>query len=147
MSELTYEGMFVIDSGKFAANTEGVTKEVHAIIERAGGKILASRPWQDTKIAYVMDGHRRGMYLLTYFTLDTLKVTEVDRLVKFNDSIIRHLVIALDPALVQPMLAMAMGTGEVVSSFRDTEAVGMGGEGGGGGGGRGRDGEGRRDDR
>lgn len=122
MSEITYEGMFLLDSNKYAANPDGTTGEVLAIIERAGGKVLASRPWQDGKLAYPIDGHRRGLYFLTYFSMDSRKLHEIARLVKFNESILRHLLIKLDPALVEPMLAMASGRGDVVSSFAHAES-------------------------
>ena len=136
MVEQTYEGMFLLDSNKFAGNADNMTTEVLTIIERAGGKVLAHRPWQDGKLAYQMGTHKKGLYLLTYFTLDTQKLKEIDRLVGFNEAIIRHLVIKLDPALVAPMLAMATGKGELPSTFRDTdaEAMGMVGTGAGGGG-------------
>src|ERR1700748_2837991 len=109
--------MFLLDSNKFAANPDGLGGEVHALIERAGGKVLASRPWQDGRLAYSIDGHRKGLYFLTYFSIDSLQIQEINRLVKFNETILRHLLIKLDPALVAPMLAMATGKGEVVSSF------------------------------
>lgn len=121
MAEITYEGMFLLDSNKYASNSDGVSGEVLAILERAGAKLLASRPWQDSKLAYQIDGHRKGMYFLTYFTIDSLKLAEITRLCKFNENIIRHLLINLDPALVEPMVAMAMGKGDIVSSFHDAE--------------------------
>lgn len=122
MAEITYEGMFLLDSNKFAANPDATGGEVHALIERAGGKVLASRPWQDGRLAYSINGHRKGLYFLTYFSIDSRQIHEINRLVKFNETILRHLLIKLDPALVAPMLAMASGKGEVVSSFKDPDA-------------------------
>ena len=122
MAEVTYEGMFLLDSNRYAANADGMQKSVLSIIERAGGTVVASRPWQDAKLAYPIEKHRRGMYFLTYFTLESTAIDELIRLMKFNDAVIRHLILALDPALVEPMVAMAQGRGEVVSTFRDTDA-------------------------
>ena len=115
--------MFLLDSNKYASNSDGVSGEVMAILERAGAKVLASRPWQDSKLAYAINGHRKGMYFLTYFSMDSRGLHEITRLCKFNESILRHLIIKLDPALVEPMLAMASGRGEIVSSFKDTDAM------------------------
>lgn len=123
MSQVTYEGMFLLDTNKYAANPQGVSGEVLAILERVGAKILATRPWQDGKLAYAVDGHRKGLHFLVYFSMDSLKLHEVDRLVKFNETILRHIVIKLPVALIEPMLAMATGKGEVVTTFRDTDAV------------------------
>lgn len=119
----TYEGMFILDSNRYASNPEGMSGEVLALLQRVGGTLLASRPWQDGKLAYAMDGHRKGMYYLTYFTLDTQKLPELERLVKLNENIIRHLIIALEQALIEPMVAMAAGRGEVISTFKDTDST------------------------
>lgn len=121
MAEVTYEGMFLLDSNRYAANPDGTKGEVTAILERVGAKVLATRPWLDGKLSYPIKGHRKGLHFLTYFTADSRQVHEVDRLCKFNESILRHLVIKLHPALVGPMLAMATGRGEVVSSFHETD--------------------------
>ena len=123
MSTVTYEGMFLLDTNKYAANPQGVSGDVLAILERVGAKVLATRPWQDGKLAYAVDGHRKGLHFLVYFSMDSRQLTEVDRLVKFNETILRHLVIKLPVALIEPMLAMATGKGEVVTTFRDTDAV------------------------
>jgi len=123
LSTVTYEGMFLLDTNKYAANPQGVSGEVLAILERVGAKVLATRPWQDGKLAYAVDGHRKGLHFLVYFSMDSRQLTEVDRLVKFNETILRHLVIKLPVALIEPMLAMATGKGEVVTTFRDTDAV------------------------
>ncbi|MGQ0635924.1 MAG: 30S ribosomal protein S6 [Planctomycetaceae bacterium] len=123
MPVVTYEGMFLLDSNKYASNPQGVTTEVLGILERVGAKVLATRPWQDGKLAYSIEGHRKGLHFLVYFSLDSKQVSEIDRLVKFNETIHRHLLINLPPALVEPMIAMATGKGEVITTFRDNDAL------------------------
>ena len=91
--ETTYEGMFILDSNKYSQNPDATTGEVLALLERVKAKVLASRPWQDGKLAYPMEGHRKGLYLLTYFNCDAAGLTELDRLSKLTDTIIRHMII------------------------------------------------------
>jgi small subunit ribosomal protein S6 len=117
--------MFLMDSNKYAVNPEGVKGEVLALLDRIGAKVLATRPWQDGKLAYPIDGHRKGMHFLVYFSMDSRHLVELERLVKFNESILRHMIIKLPVALIEPMLAMATGKGEVVTTFRDTDAVSL----------------------
>ncbi|MBI3866695.1 MAG: 30S ribosomal protein S6 [Planctomycetia bacterium] len=125
MATVTYEGMFLLDSNKYAVNPDGVKGEVLALLERVGGKVLATRPWQDGKLSYAINGHRKGLHFLVYFSMDSRSLVELERLVKFNESILRHMVIKLPVALIEPMLAMATGKGEVVTTFRDSDAVSM----------------------
>jgi small subunit ribosomal protein S6 len=123
LSEVTYEGMFLLDSNRYAANPQGVTGEVLSILERVGAKVLATRPWQDGKLSYPIEGNRKGLHFLVYFSMDSMKLSEIDRLAKFNETILRHMLIKLPPALIEPMLAMATGRGEVVTTFRDNDAI------------------------
>ncbi len=125
MANVTYEGMFLLDSNKYAVNPEGIKGEVLALLERIGAKVLATRPWQDGKLSYAIDGHRKGLHFLVYFSMDSLHLVELERLVKFNETILRHMVIKLPVALIEPMLAMATGKGEVVTTFRDSDAVSL----------------------
>src|SRR5262245_55823309 len=105
--------MFLLDSNKYSANPQGLSGEVLAILERVGAKVLATRPWQDGKLAYSINGHRKGLHFLVYFSMDSRHLGEIERLIKFNESILRHMVIKLPATLVEPMLAMATGRGEV----------------------------------
>jgi small subunit ribosomal protein S6 len=115
--------MFLLDSNRYAANPQGIAGEVQALLGRVGGKVLATRPWQDGKLSYPIDKHRKGLHYLVYFTLDSRQLGELDRLVKFNETILRHMVIKLPEALIEPMLAMATGRGEVVTTFHDNDAL------------------------
>src|SRR4029077_14882382 len=101
--------MFLLDSNKYAANPQGVSGEGLALLERIGAKVLATRPWQDGKLSYSIDGHRKGLHFLVYFSMDSLHLIELERLAKFNESILRHMIIKLPVALIDPMLAMATG--------------------------------------
>ena len=38
MANVTYEGMFLLDSNKYAANPTGIAGEVQALLERVGAK-------------------------------------------------------------------------------------------------------------
>ena len=118
----TYEGMFILDSSRYSAGPEAAASEVLGLLQRVGGEVLASRPWQDTKLAYTINGNRKGVYFLTYFTLETQKLKELDRLVKLTESVLRHLILKLDPALVTPMVELATGKRDSVTTFKDTEA-------------------------
>src|SRR4029079_8508337 len=85
LSIVTYEGMFLLDSNKYAANPQGVSGEVLALLERVGAKVLATRPWQDGKLSYNIKGHRKGLHFLVYFSMDRRHLLEIDRLAELNE--------------------------------------------------------------
>lgn len=136
LADNVYEGMFLLDSNKYASNPEGTTKSVIGILEKNGATILASRPWQDGKLAFPIDGHKKGLYFLAYFRMDGVALPEVNRSCKLNESVIRQLILQVEPALVEPLLASATGEGAALSKFHDDDRDDMLG---GGDRGRGRD--------
>lgn len=126
MAVNTYEGMFLLDSGKYASNPDGLAKDVLGILEKSGANVLASRPWQDGKLAYPIDGHKKGLYFLAYFSMDGTHLPEVLRVCKLNESIIRQLILKVEPALVEPLLAMATGEGGSLTNFVTSDTDGTG---------------------
>jgi small subunit ribosomal protein S6 len=112
-----YEGMFILDSGRFGANPEAAATEVAGIIEKVGGTVVAHRPWQDSKLAYPINGHRKGLYYLTFFTAESRAVNEINGIVKLNENVLRHLILSHDKGLFDQMVDMVGG-----EAFRAVES-------------------------
>ena len=106
-----YEGMFILDSARFGADPDKAAAEVSAIIEKVGGTVVAHRPWQDAKLAYEINGHRKGLYYLTFFTAESTSVNGIKGIVKLNDNVIRHLIINHPKVLFDRMVDMIGGAG------------------------------------
>ena len=109
MAETFYECMFLFNANAYARNPAGASNAVEEIIKSVDGEILASRLWNEQKLAYPVAGHRKGAYWLTYFKVESTKLAKFNRACKLNDMILRHLAIKLDPRLVDPMVAVAKG--------------------------------------
>ena len=88
-----YEGMFLIDSNRYAADPDATQQSVLGMLERVGAKVVASRPWQEGKLCYPIEGHRKGLYYLACFTMDGNGMTELTRLSKLNEVVLRQLVL------------------------------------------------------
>lgn len=93
MSQYTYEGMFLLDSNRFSSDPDGTTKAVLGMLERVGAEVVASRPWQEGKLCYPIEGQRKGLYYLACFKMDGGQMPELDRLGKLNDAVLRQLVL------------------------------------------------------
>jgi small subunit ribosomal protein S6 len=79
------------------------------MIEKLGGEVLANRLWNEQKLAYPIKGHRKGTYWLTYFRLDSARLTEFNRQCRLNENILRNLTLSVDPRLVELLVAHAQG--------------------------------------
>jgi len=107
MPESIYECMFLLDTNKVAGDVPAAAKQIHTILEKNKAEILASRPWDERRLAYPIQGHKKGLYYLTYFKTDGRNLSNVEKDVALNEMILRSLVIRVDPKHVDTMLAIA----------------------------------------
>ncbi len=103
----SYECLFLLDPTKTAADMDGVKGQLHATMEKYGAEVLASRKWDDRKLAYPIGGQKKGVYHLAYFKADSLKMSEMDHDFRLNENILRHMISHIDPKWDEDMLAVA----------------------------------------
>ncbi len=126
MNVRVYECLFLFDSNKYARGPEAVVGQIEKIVEKCGGEMLVSRLWAEQKLAYPIDGQKKGTYWLTFFRMDSEQLTTFNRECQLNENIMRQLVIRHDPRLVDALLAHARG--EAVPHDESEEEAGDAGE-------------------
>jgi len=104
----TYEGMFLLDSTKAAAAWEESVKQVHDILTKHDAEIVASRQWDERRLAYPISGHKKATYLLTYFKTDGSKLKEIVADCHLSDLILRELILKVHPKLEEQLVNQAM---------------------------------------
>ena len=109
MAEKVYECMFIFNANAYAKNPAAAAKAVQDVTDTVNGKLLASRLWNEQKLAYPINGQRKGVYWLAYIEMESTEVTKFNRACKLTDMMLRHLVVGIDPRLVQTMVAVAKG--------------------------------------
>lgn len=122
MAENVYEGMFLLDSNRYAKNPGGVSEKILELIRGCDGELLASRLWNEQKLAFPIKGHRKGTYWLTYFRMDSSKLTDLDRQSQLNENVLRSLVLKIDPRLVDTLVEHATA-GDRVEAAEDATKV------------------------
>ena len=110
MASNVYECLHILDSNRYARDPSGVQESIDGIVTKVGGEILVSRLWNEQKLAYPVNGHRKGTYWLTYIRIEGNRLVELERAFKLNDNVLRSLTLKLDSRLVDPMVAHALGT-------------------------------------
>src|SRR5262245_11915542 len=103
--------MFILDSNRYARDAAGTVADIPAAVEQMGGKMLASRLWEERRLAYPIKGHRKGTYWLTYFRLDPGQLTSINRQFQLNESILRSLMLKIDPRIADAMVQHALTGG------------------------------------
>ena len=103
-----YEGMFLLDSSKASTSWEESEKYVHDMLQKHDSEIVASRQWDDRRLSYPVDGHKKGTYLLTYFRTDGSQIKEIVSACHLSELVIRELILKVHPKLVDHLVAQAM---------------------------------------
>ena len=75
MALKSYECMFLVDSGRFAVDARGTEDAIGEILNRCGAEVILKMPWQEGKLAYPVDGHKKG---LLRRTIDTCSGSQSD---------------------------------------------------------------------
>lgn len=103
-----YEGMYILDSNRYSRDQTGVSGQIPEMVQKLGGEMLASRLWEERRLAYPIDGHRKGTYWLTYFKLDSTKLTDLNRQCQLSDSIVRTLFLKVDARIADALVSHAL---------------------------------------
>jgi small subunit ribosomal protein S6 len=101
--------MFILDSAKYSRDTAGVVAEVEGLIRSHGGQIEISRLYEERRLAYAINGHRKGTYWLSYFRIDGPQIGLLTKQCEINDTILRQLFLKVHPKLEEVVLAHAAG--------------------------------------
>ncbi|MDZ4819147.1 MAG: 30S ribosomal protein S6 [Planctomycetota bacterium] len=114
MTEHVYEGLYILDSNRYTRDPSAVSQQLTETVQQLGGEVLASRLWEERRLAYPIKGHRKGTYWLTYFRISTDKLTLLNRQCQLNENIVRNLFLKVDPRVVETLVAHAQGSGSPV---------------------------------
>jgi small subunit ribosomal protein S6 len=100
--------MFLLDSAKAAVSWDESVKQVHDILTKHQSEIVASRQWDERRLAYPVNGHKKGTYLLTYFKTDGSNLKEIEADCRLSDIVLRDLILKVHPKLVDHLVNQAM---------------------------------------
>lgn len=109
LAQNVYECLFILDSNRYARDPNGVSAAIPEMIGSLEGEVLANRLWNEQRLAYPINGQRKGTYWLTYFRLESTKLSEFNRACQLNENILRNLTLKVDARLVDALVAHALG--------------------------------------
>jgi small subunit ribosomal protein S6 len=126
-----YECLYLLDATKVAGNIEAAKTSLHTTLEKHKAEILASRPWDERKLAYPVKNQKKGLYYLIYFKADSQALIGMEQDYALNETILRMLVLNIEPKWVDPMLAVAKDEHALaLQTAIDDSSSDMGGGGG-----------------
>jgi small subunit ribosomal protein S6 len=91
-----YEGMFLLDNQVVREDWKKAKGLVTDALQKHGGTVLASRRWDERKLAYPIKRRRRGTFCLTYYQMGNEGITGLRRDLELSEHVLRYLIVATD---------------------------------------------------
>jgi len=94
-----YELVFILRPDLEDEAVQAFIDRVANLIREYGGQVKKVEPWGRRKLAYFIQRHREGYYVLMQFALGARRVTDLERWLLLNEDVIRHLIVRLEESV------------------------------------------------
>jgi len=92
----TYEILFIVRPDFDEEQITAMLQKYKDVIVNDGGVVLTAEKWAKRRLAYEIAGFQEGNYLIVTFEGTPEIVTELDRLMKIDQQVIRHMISRID---------------------------------------------------
>jgi small subunit ribosomal protein S6 len=91
-----YELVLIIDPEILEEDVPTAIEKVSQFITGRGGEVADVNRWGRRKLAYPIQRHMEGNYVVTQFRLDPDQITGLEASLGLAEEVIRHLVVRTD---------------------------------------------------
>ena len=116
-----YEIVFIVHPDQ-SEQVPAMIERYKATLAAAGGKIHRIEDWGRRQMAYMIDKLAKAHYVCMNIECDQKTLEELEHAFKFNDAVLRHLIIKTKKAEVEPSIMMKEVQREEARKSAQTEA-------------------------
>ena len=91
-----YEILIILPPDLEEEAASGATERVRGYVTARGGEVHSLDPWGRRRLAYPIKRYREGVYHVGRFSLDPEQALDLDRSLRLNEQVLRHLIVRLD---------------------------------------------------
>lgn len=88
-----YEVMYIVRPNLDEEATKAVVERYQQVATENGGEVVNLKEMGKRRLAYEINDFREGFYVLMNIQAEPSVVAELDRLMRINEDVIRHIVI------------------------------------------------------
>jgi small subunit ribosomal protein S6 len=96
-----YEVVFIVHPDQ-SEQVPGMIDRYRQLVAGRNGKIHRLEDWGRRQLAYPLQKIHKAHYVLMNVECDNETLNELDHAFKFNDAVLRHLIVKMDEAMVAP---------------------------------------------
>ena len=86
-----YELMYIVRPTVGDDQFTGATERVDTLVTNLGGEVQEKQPWGKRRLAYPIEKHEDGYYVLSRIRLDPGRTQELEDQLRISDEVIRHM--------------------------------------------------------
>lgn len=91
-----YEMVYVLRPTIPDDAVDQMVERVNSVITSRGGTVEKVDLWGRRRLAYPLEDHREGIYVLTNFACPPKATKEIEGQLRITEEVLRHLVVRLD---------------------------------------------------
>ena len=88
-----YESIYIVKPTLEADAIKALVEKFNTLIETEGGKVSDVQEWGLRKLAYPINKIEQGYYILTNFEANPEFITELERVYKITDSVMKFITV------------------------------------------------------
>lgn len=88
-----YELMYIIKPEVEEEKLTALVEKFKGLVEENGAEVTKLDKWGKRRLAYEINHIKEGIYVLMQFKAEAAAAAELDRVMKINDDIIRHMIV------------------------------------------------------
>jgi small subunit ribosomal protein S6 len=96
-----YEVVFIVHPDQ-SEQVPGMVERYRAMVTSRSGRIHRLEDWGRRQLAYPIAKIHKAHYVMMNIECDAETLTELEHAFKFNDAVLRHLIVAMNEAVVTP---------------------------------------------
>ncbi len=96
-----YEIVFIVHPDQ-SEQVAGMVERYRTMVTGHGGRIHRLEDWGRRQMAYPIQKMHKAHYVLMNIECNAETLTELEHAFKFNDAVLRHLIVAMREAMVAP---------------------------------------------
>jgi small subunit ribosomal protein S6 len=91
-----YEELFIVRPDATPEEVSPLVEQLKSIITAQGGTLDKQENWGVRRLAYKLQKHSEGQYILLVFTAQASTVHELERRLRVNDMVIKFITVRID---------------------------------------------------
>jgi len=95
----TYEIVYIVVPNTTDDDLAKLNSQLEKVVADLGGKIVKTDLWGRKKLAYKIGKYEEGVYVVLYIEGSGKEIAEVERRLRVNDAVIRHMTVRTDEDL------------------------------------------------